>query len=337
VAELVKKERLKHIDIARGMGIFLVILAHISLPSVFINLVYFFHMPLFFYLSGIFYKKRPWKEELQRAAWMWGSILFYGIGFILIAALTLGRGELSKITELLLLTPQGTWSIPYFGVFWFLVALLVIRLLANILPPSVAIGVILFFVTYFVNSKTGAALAVLPFCIGPALLCYVFYRAGSLNTKIESLYAGWRLALIFLAYLVAAAGFILIFGGTQRKIVNYHQMMLFNPMAALLLACLGIPCTIWLSLFIARHFPSGTLAKALAFWGDNSFHLLVWHLFAFQMFLLFFNHSPLPASGAVLRIGQLGTAFLFAYISVRIQRRYAASMPPAVSRLLYLR
>lgn len=43
--------RIKWIDMAKGVGILLVIVAHLQ-PSFFLNEIYTFHMPLFFFLSG---------------------------------------------------------------------------------------------------------------------------------------------------------------------------------------------------------------------------------------------------------------------------------------------
>src|SRR5512133_2369883 len=60
------KSRLVSIDIARGIGILLVVLGHtlaeanyhVQNPTVFFlgRLIYSFHMPLFFFLSGLFFK-----------------------------------------------------------------------------------------------------------------------------------------------------------------------------------------------------------------------------------------------------------------------------------------
>lgn len=52
-------KRIEYIDIARGLGIMLVVMGHndFSLVSpLFYKFIYSFHMPLFFFLSGIFFK-----------------------------------------------------------------------------------------------------------------------------------------------------------------------------------------------------------------------------------------------------------------------------------------
>lgn len=46
-------ERIKYIDIAKGIGIFLVVLGHVSTNVTLGGYIYSFHMPLFFFLSGL--------------------------------------------------------------------------------------------------------------------------------------------------------------------------------------------------------------------------------------------------------------------------------------------
>lgn len=48
------KKRDSVIDIAKGIGIFLVVFGHVPLPMDLITPIYLFHMPLFFFLSGMF-------------------------------------------------------------------------------------------------------------------------------------------------------------------------------------------------------------------------------------------------------------------------------------------
>lgn len=50
---MVKKDRIEYIDIAKGLGITLVIIGHSHCPAEIRNFIYFFHMPFFFFLSGI--------------------------------------------------------------------------------------------------------------------------------------------------------------------------------------------------------------------------------------------------------------------------------------------
>ena len=45
------KNRIKWIDISKGIGIILVLMGHISKIKIINNVIYAFHMPLFFMIS----------------------------------------------------------------------------------------------------------------------------------------------------------------------------------------------------------------------------------------------------------------------------------------------
>ena len=62
-------QRIVHIDIAKGIGILLVVLAHNGLQAYapFLHqFIYAFHMPLFFFLSGMFFKPEVGFLELLK-------------------------------------------------------------------------------------------------------------------------------------------------------------------------------------------------------------------------------------------------------------------------------
>jgi polysaccharide biosynthesis protein PslL len=63
-------QRIVHIDIAKGIGILLVVLAHNGLQAYapFLHqFIYAFHMPLFFFLSGMFFKPEIGFLELLKS------------------------------------------------------------------------------------------------------------------------------------------------------------------------------------------------------------------------------------------------------------------------------
>lgn len=73
-----KKIRVEYIDIAKGLSIFFVILGHAAnnLDEPFYRvLLYTFHMPLFFMLSGILMKPKAnyhikdWKDIIRMLRW----------------------------------------------------------------------------------------------------------------------------------------------------------------------------------------------------------------------------------------------------------------------------
>jgi len=58
------RERLTAIDIAKGIGIILVVFTHVNYTPNILTVVYSFHMPLFFVLSGLLFKKEKYTSFL---------------------------------------------------------------------------------------------------------------------------------------------------------------------------------------------------------------------------------------------------------------------------------
>ena len=57
-------QRHNYIDICKAIGIILVILGHTyQIPDILLSIIYSFHMPMFFMLSGLLYNREktiPW-------------------------------------------------------------------------------------------------------------------------------------------------------------------------------------------------------------------------------------------------------------------------------------
>lgn len=127
-------KRLYWLDAAKAIGIFLVVLGHV--PSVYNYrwVIYLFHMPLFFMLSGYLFKFVSPKEELKRSfksllvpyfiyssvllvLWTWqkGKIDLGLIGLVI-------TGNLNSIAN------KATSIMPL----WFLLSLFSMRMIASV-------------------------------------------------------------------------------------------------------------------------------------------------------------------------------------------------------------
>lgn len=61
------KKRDNSIDIAKGIGIFLMVVGHTTSNKIILQWIYSFHMPLFFFLSGVFHLQgKSYKEFLEK-------------------------------------------------------------------------------------------------------------------------------------------------------------------------------------------------------------------------------------------------------------------------------
>lgn len=55
-------KRIDWIDTAKGIGIIAVIIGHFHVPDLTMRLIYSWHMPLFFIISGILYTDKPFQN-----------------------------------------------------------------------------------------------------------------------------------------------------------------------------------------------------------------------------------------------------------------------------------
>ena len=63
---MVDSNRIVSFDILKGVGILLVILGHIQIPYMLKTVIYSFHMPLFFFVSGCFFRPISLREFLNK-------------------------------------------------------------------------------------------------------------------------------------------------------------------------------------------------------------------------------------------------------------------------------
>lgn len=112
-------KRLRHIDIAKGLGIILVVWGH-SLIEFGHYIIYMFHMPLFFYLSGIFHRPGAYDEQIAKK--------FRGLIIpLLIFLMILSPLSLLGVESVLRITPPHLEGI--FGPLWFLVSLFLLSVI----------------------------------------------------------------------------------------------------------------------------------------------------------------------------------------------------------------
>jgi O-acetyl transferase len=103
------------VDVAKGIGIVLVVLGHSGIEFGH-YLIYMFHMPLFFFLSGMLHKDRGLNELLSVKVPKMGKayLLFFTLCTLVSLALN-GRGFLYEVN---ILNPKGSA-----GPLWFLISL----------------------------------------------------------------------------------------------------------------------------------------------------------------------------------------------------------------------
>ena len=271
-------KRILYLDYAKGLGIFWVVLGHSfgglfapdSEPSAIlwrvfyyiIQWIYTFHMPLFFFISGLFLEKLA-KKPLSRFldSRLRGVVYPYVVWSVLQEVLRTIAGIRHKPLDQL-------WEILYSPLmqFWFLYVLLIVSVTAVVLRKlHLSVEAI------FVLSALLLASILVDFNLGPWSVLYMvrvyslYFVAGAICEKYNGLE---RLAQLESPVLLrgAIAAFALV---TLAVILKISTL----PVLTVLWATSGILATLLLAIYLERT----SRTRFLQTWGARSLEIYLTH------------------------------------------------------------
>ena len=187
------KERDESIDIAKGIGIYLVCLGHTTPNEVVLKWLYSFHMPLFFFLSGIFHSQSEnyfvfFKKKVRA---LLVPYLFFAITlfmFFLLVSKKIGFsvGENLSVKENFIGIFIGTEikdlsQVSWGGQLWFLLALfLVANFMYFVKKISLKSQILMNFLMILINIYLSKKIHFyLPWCFLTVLMAFNFYWIGN--------------------------------------------------------------------------------------------------------------------------------------------------------------
>lgn len=183
---IVKQNRIECIDIAKGITILLVVVGHVSsLPIALNGILYSFHMPLFFVLSGYFFRKETVFESAKR---MFPSLIipYLVVGCIMrVINITKNyiNGELFDCADLLSLFGvcwQFGDKVVSVGAIWFLVVLFLSKIFLQVFLNYKYGLVYILIISTISICITRYFHFILPFGIQQACVCTLFLYVGFL-------------------------------------------------------------------------------------------------------------------------------------------------------------
>lgn len=305
------------IDLAKGIGIVLVVAGHTGIPPLATKYVCAFHMPLFFFLSGLLYRRRPFAEVVSRRArtLLVPYLAFSLVGFIIydgiIAHRWLGMSHYGReLLGVLYGTPGGPYELMVFPL-WFLLSLFLAQgmfslvLLASRDRPVriVALGSALAALG-FLNGQT-LHLA-MPWSAASALVGTLFvalgYACRGHMGRISALSA-WRklIGVSLLAAIVLATAL------RNEPVIMAHGSYGTIPLF-LLGAISGILMIVLLSMLIeqvrqaAARYAPGAVFTVLMYLGRNTLIILAMHVPVAALaphWLAYAPSLPNPTLGAI--------------------------------------
>lgn len=275
-------KRIQHLDIAKGIGIILVVIGH-SLIEWGHYLIYMFHMPLFFYLSGIFHKHDSFANVMTKKN---NSLIvpFVIFSIILLIICSLFVDVVGGVS---LVPPHLTGIV---GPLWFLLSLYMVCILYNFLLQlksviTLLICTIVTFLGGYIPDRLGwdnylylfSSFSLLIFyCIG-----HLWGRRIALKNKYQCMIAvAASITLFVLSYWISYKKMHL---GIADLFDNVHPE---NFVMWILGSLTGILMVVSISLLIDGNHCA---ARWLAYLGESSLYI-----FAFHLAILSIMHHIIP-------------------------------------------
>lgn len=179
----IKIKRLAWLDMAKGYGILLVILGHIVVEEPYHSLIYSFHMPLFFFLSGIVYRSDvgfvPFVKKKAKSLLL--PYLFLGLLLavwgVLIETLKSGFHLQTIWEELEGLIVQRQWTSAWFLPCLFLTSV-IYHLLRRAIRKRSVLVLLLCAVSVAMRLYYRYVGVILPWNLDRALASLIFFGAG---------------------------------------------------------------------------------------------------------------------------------------------------------------
>lgn len=261
------------IDITKAIGILLMVLGHCAIPSVLINFIFSFHMPLFFILSGYFFKEKDTSLLIRNGYYhLIRPYLITGVVIILLCLVEQHyHTAYLKLIAFLLGSGSGHWfgeSVPIIGPIWFLPALFWCKIIYNLICKRTKHVFLYSFIISTISFVFGKYITTLPFGFLYGLCALVFYSMGHYwNIKRVALNSKW----LFVGILIWA--FCIKKGSLEIATYNCN-LYPFSMIAAFI----GTYITYKFSTIFPKK-----LSSPFCWLGKNTMYILCYHTLYFYI------------------------------------------------------
>lgn len=329
--------RIEWIDIAKGIGIILVIAGHCfslrySYP------LYAFHMPLFFFLSGMLFKDKKegfvvfLKTKTKSLMRPWLIILF--ISFLVCLAIPQWRNEITLSAVLSDLYTANT-NVFQNSSLWYLVCfyfMLLIFFLVNKIKRTAVTALVFIIIAVgllwikVLLDRTNLPFNRLPFKIDSALIALVFFYVAYLYKDKILPFMNGKANLLLVAFVVVASAVLCVYNGWSNiNSLDFGRIrLLYYPVAFI-----GIASVCLVSQVITK-LNWKPLKTFLAFYGKNSLLIFGFQSLFIRLYLYSFNQieglnmqlydfTPVHQIGAFLTVSLiLSPLIVYAFQLLRI-------------------
>ena len=292
------KDRIEWIDVAKGIGIILVIMGH-TFALKYSQVLYTFHMPLFFLLSGLLVKKCDdfyalLKKTCRKILRPWFIMLL--ISFLVVVIIPEWRDLLSLKGILFELYTTNS-NLFQNSSLWYLVCFFVVAILfypfdkiiqGN--PKKYLVILTILCIAILWLKEILAFIPIpdhrLPFKSDTALVALVFYSSGYYaQSLVKQFVPCLSMRIICILFLIWAVGSICN-GWTNLNSYDFGKIKpLFYP-----IAYFGIAVCVGIAYQVVKVNKLHLIKKLLSYYGRNSLLIFGFQSLFIRLYLLAFNH-----------------------------------------------
>lgn len=280
-------QRIRYIDMAKGIGMLAVIIGHMNIWKL-NRVIYSFHMPLFFLIAGVFisqkcsnieYVKKKAKQLLLPYGFTCASLITLSIiKNLLVGTIDNIGGDIQKWFMAAL---YGSGNIEKYGfkrigAIWFLLAMFIACVFVKYISDKKVMAPCVILVAFigYLTSK----IVWLPFSIQPAMVASIYVYIGFMIRKKHTKSECFNPLFYFF---IVIMWFLTILFGEVNMSRNLYKYGIFS--------FIGTVCGSYVILMICKWFDGRemlptAITNMLCFFGRNSLIILCFHLIEMEMF-----------------------------------------------------
>lgn len=293
------KKRIGWIDIARGIAIICVIIGHSMgkyYPNYLVKLIYAFHIPIFFILSGYLYRPKKVNNFFHSS---WFNLLIPYITTVILELILyslflihknsfIAPSRVNSVHEFLISAIYGigaptklpliNFPINAIGAIWFLMAFFIGTQIFNIVMSLKFNNNDLLYKVLIILGITFLGIYLqnyiyLPFSINAAFVSQFFFLAGYIIKKYSLLTIKNRLVYVVLLLIWLMEATIGVFGMDNLDFPKLYLALIGGVASAYLVIKISILLDQW---FTEKHHI--VIKKLIQFWGAESLSIFCFHL-----------------------------------------------------------
>jgi fucose 4-O-acetylase-like acetyltransferase len=311
--------RINWIDQAKGIGILLVVIGHMTIPLKLSILIFSFHMPLFFFISGYLFNEKKYASDFKTiviskfSTLVWPFIIFTFLALLLRSIYDL-KNIVDTFDYVRFLMGMDSINVPL----WFLTALFsteiifsqIVRFSKHRLEVIVglvsALAIVGFLNAYFWHVE-------IFYNIHIALIALSFFSAGWLVKRYGVLETIGNTKTLIIYFFISST--TLFYFSLNNSKLDMLESNYGNIMYVFLAAFAGIVS----SILLAKLFQQLKYVKAIfSYLGKNSLIILATHTIYAPFILATIGHLP-------YRLDRILT-IVFIFVSIEIINRYLPFM-----------